>query len=109
MPPQEELDADYFLDAMEYFREEYDSPAFLYVSDDMEWGRENIQVRASVWNTRVIAGGKNQATFVNFCVRYSIWEGNASRNALYEVSLYKDYVFVCDGKRSKYAFLESPI
>ncbi len=44
---QEELDADYFLDAMDYFREEYDEDgeggvAFLYVSDDMDWGRREL-------------------------------------------------------------------
>lgn len=36
------LDADYFADAMDYFREEYDPVAFLYVSNDMKWTRENI-------------------------------------------------------------------
>ena len=36
------LDADYFSDAMDYFREEYDPVAFLYVSNDMKWTRENI-------------------------------------------------------------------
>ncbi len=43
---EEPLRADYFEDAMEYFREEYgddgDPVAFLYVSNDMEWGRENV-------------------------------------------------------------------
>ena len=36
------LDAEYFSDAMVYFREEYDPVAFLYVSNDMAWTRENI-------------------------------------------------------------------
>ena len=36
------LDAEYFADAMDYFREEYDPVAFLYVSNDMKWTRENI-------------------------------------------------------------------
>ena len=36
------LDADYFADAMDYFREEYDPVAFLYVSNDMKWTREHI-------------------------------------------------------------------
>lgn len=34
---------DYFEDAMEYYREEYDHPAFLYVSDEMEWGAVNLK------------------------------------------------------------------
>ena len=38
----EPLDENYFADAMEYFREEYDPVAFLYVSNDMKWTRENI-------------------------------------------------------------------
>ena len=40
---QEPLREDYFEDAMEYFREEYDNVAFLYVSDDMDWGRKNLK------------------------------------------------------------------
>ncbi len=40
---QEPLRDDYFHDAMEYFREEYDNCAFLYVSDDMPWGRKNLK------------------------------------------------------------------
>ena len=39
---EEPLDGDYFTDAMDYFREEYDPVAFLYVSNDMKWTRENI-------------------------------------------------------------------
>ena len=33
----------YFYDAMEHFREEFDPVAFLYVSDDPEWGRKNLK------------------------------------------------------------------
>ena len=39
---EEPLDGDYFTDAMDYFREEYDPVAFLYVSNDMKWTREHI-------------------------------------------------------------------
>ena len=28
---------------MDYFREEFDNVIFLYVSDDMEWGRRNLR------------------------------------------------------------------
>ena len=31
---------------MEYFREEYEHPVFLYVSDDMKWGRRNLRKKA---------------------------------------------------------------
>jgi len=36
---------DYFEDAMEYFREEYwdTTVVFVYVSDDMKWGRKNLK------------------------------------------------------------------
>ena len=36
---------DYFEDAMEYFREEYwdTTVVFVYVSDDMKWGRRNLK------------------------------------------------------------------
>ena len=40
---KEPLREDFFEDAMEYFREEYDNVAFMYVSDDMEWGKENVK------------------------------------------------------------------
>ena len=33
----------YWYDAMEDMRESYDNVAFLYVSDDMAWGRKNIK------------------------------------------------------------------
>jgi len=34
---------DYFEDAMEYFMEEYGpNVAFIYVSDDMKWGRQKL-------------------------------------------------------------------
>lgn len=34
----------YFYDAMEEMRESYNNVAFLYISDDMNWGRSNIKV-----------------------------------------------------------------
>ncbi len=37
---------DYFEDAMEYYREDHDHPVFLYVSDDMEWGNQNLKSMA---------------------------------------------------------------
>ena len=37
------VDRGYFRDAMDYFREEFDNVLFLYVSDDMEWGRRNLR------------------------------------------------------------------
>ena len=42
----ENLAEDYYLDAMEYFREEYDSPVFIFVSDDMKWGRRTLRPAA---------------------------------------------------------------
>ena len=32
----------YFYDAMDYFREEYPNVVFLWVSDDMEWAKNQI-------------------------------------------------------------------
>ncbi len=39
------LKKSYFKDAMSYYREEKETEkvAFLYVSDDMDWGRKNIK------------------------------------------------------------------
>ena len=33
----------YFYGAMDYFREEHENVIFLYVSDDMEWGKKNLK------------------------------------------------------------------
>ena len=33
----------HFYDAMEHFREEYDPVVFIYISDDMAWGRKNLK------------------------------------------------------------------
>lgn len=35
----------YFFDAMDYFREEYDNVAFVFVSDDMTWGKKKLGKR----------------------------------------------------------------
>ena len=40
---QKPLKKSYFYDAMEEMRESYDNVAFLYVSDNMKWGRANIK------------------------------------------------------------------
>ena len=36
---------EYFYSAMDYFREEFPNPVFIYVSDDMAWGREKLEDR----------------------------------------------------------------
>ena len=41
------LKKSYFYDAMEEMRESYENTAFLYVSDDMKWGRSNLKVQCS--------------------------------------------------------------
>ena len=43
IPDSEELQEDYYQDAMEYFRDEFgeDTTAFLFVSDDLKWGQQN--------------------------------------------------------------------
>ena len=38
----EPLDADYFNDAMEYFREEYDNCIFVVASDDIKWAKKHL-------------------------------------------------------------------
>ena len=40
---EENLQEDYFVDAVEYFREEYDLPVFIFVSDDMKWARRHVR------------------------------------------------------------------
>ena len=47
----------YFRGAMDYFREEFDNVIFLYVSDDMEWGRRNL--RALGEGDLFFAGGRS--------------------------------------------------
>ena len=36
------LTPDFFIDAMDEMREDSDNPAFLFVSDDMDWGRKHL-------------------------------------------------------------------
>ena len=37
------LKDDYFFDAMDYYREEFENVAFIYVSDDMEYGKKHFR------------------------------------------------------------------
>ena len=37
-----ELGASYFLESMEMFREKFKNVVFVYVSDDLEWGKEKL-------------------------------------------------------------------
>ncbi len=48
----EDLDEDYLPDAMEYFREEYDSTSevvFVYTSDDMMWAEDRLKDEKNVF------------------------------------------------------------
>ena len=54
---QKPLKKSYFYDAMEEMRESYDNVAFLYVSDDMKWGRKNLKDKE---NDLYFAGQEDQ-------------------------------------------------
>lgn len=41
----DELGASYFLESMEIFREKFKRVVFVYVSDDLEWGKEKLERR----------------------------------------------------------------
>ena len=41
----DELGTSYFLESMEMFREKFKNVVFVYVSDDLEWGKEKLQKR----------------------------------------------------------------
>ncbi len=64
---------DYFADAMEYFKEEYgeDSVVFVYVSDDMKWGRRNLKEAKNLFflgcgeNSKTDCVGKDFALLAN--------------------------------------------
>ena len=43
------LKKSYFKDAMEYFKEEFDNVVFLWISDDMEWGRKYFKNRKDIY------------------------------------------------------------
>lgn len=62
------FDKSYFRAAMEYFREELDDDdsktAFLYVSDDMDWGRKNVRNRHK---DLFFAGRKTYTGTFNVC------------------------------------------
>ena len=36
------LDAGYFLEAMEMYREKFKRVVFIYVSDDLQWGKDKL-------------------------------------------------------------------
>jgi galactoside 2-L-fucosyltransferase 1/2 len=39
----------FFFDAMDYYRDEFDNVVFVYVSDDMEWGRKRFRKSENVF------------------------------------------------------------
>ncbi len=39
----------YFFDAVDYFTEEFENVVFVYISDDMEWGRKKMRKVANVF------------------------------------------------------------
>ena len=41
----DELGASYFIESMEMFRQKFKRVVFVYVSDDIEWGRANLEKR----------------------------------------------------------------
>ena len=62
---QKPLKKSYFYDAMEEMRESYDNVAFLYVSDDMKWGRKKLKDKE---NDLYFAGQEDSAyDFVLLC------------------------------------------
>ena len=40
-----ELGASYFLESMELFRKKFKRVVFVFVSDDLEWGRQKLERR----------------------------------------------------------------
>jgi galactoside 2-L-fucosyltransferase 1/2 len=46
---QKRLRKNYFLDAVEYFNDEYDNAVFVYVSDDMKYGRKKLKNVSNVF------------------------------------------------------------
>jgi len=47
---------DYFEDATDYFREEYENPVFVYVSDDMAWGQKELRPLAEKYGDVFFTG-----------------------------------------------------
>ena len=39
----------YFFDAVDYFTEEFENVVFVYISDDMEWGRKKLRKVSNVF------------------------------------------------------------
>jgi len=56
---------DYFDDAMEYFTNEYDNVVFVYVSDDMEWGRKKLGKAKNIFFVGCGDGDEMVAVFLD--------------------------------------------
>ena len=48
----------FFRDAMDYFREEFDNVVFLWISDDMDWGRKHFKKYKDIF----FVGNGNEVT-----------------------------------------------
>ena len=74
----EKLGASYFLESMEIFRQKFKRVVFVYVSDDLEWGREKLERRIKSKDF-FIAGslqdpnlkGKNADNYIS---KWSVWK-----------------------------------
>merc|ERR1712110_1208208 len=51
------LDEDYFLEAMELYREHYGDVVFVYISDDLQWGKNRLEKKANTRNMEIYFAG----------------------------------------------------
>eukprot|EP00090_Calanus_glacialis_P012604 TRINITY_DN21200_c0_g1_i1.p1 TRINITY_DN21200_c0_g1~~TRINITY_DN21200_c0_g1_i1.p1 ORF type:complete len:445 (+),score=115.38 TRINITY_DN21200_c0_g1_i1:200-1336(+) len=59
------LEAGYFIEAMEMFRAKYPRTVFVYVSDDIKWGREKLKKRVKSKDFYIAGSLQNQELAAN--------------------------------------------
>lgn len=74
------LDGDYYNDAIEYFREEYDNTIFVVGADDMPWAKENIDASKGD-----VFFSESNPTF--YQTEEGIWEDHDQEAAVYDLAL----------------------
>jgi galactoside 2-L-fucosyltransferase 1/2 len=83
---EEELTAEYYKEAMAYFREEYDHPAFLMVSDDMEWCKENLAGEAEKHGDLFFVGMQSvrptRKPHINMVIAFPSGKGNEEDDSI---------------------------
>ena len=78
----EPLDAEYFNDAMEYFKEEYENCMFIVASDDIKWAKKNLDKE----NNKIYFSDQDPKFHVDPGYAYEVMDNDMSK-AAYDFAL----------------------